>query len=114
MDTQIDRKDVNTSILNPFEPDTSIQVGDRVRSYDFPGGVVFNSEKELAKERAVMSYVEGIVEEIGDYRGCLCYKIQVKRAYGEDREASGCVRPPVNGTFSTGVFGQTFGVVKVP
>ncbi len=75
----------------------SIQVGDRVRSFDFatsPGG------RDLEGERAC--YVEGVVEELVRVDGCLRYKIRVERDVfgGEDctvRVGRYC-HPPVNGT----------------
>ena len=77
-----------------------IQVGDRVRSFDFstsPGG------RDLEGERAC--YVEGRVEDLVEVEGCLRYRILVDRDVfaGEesDRRVGRHVTPPVNGTRST-------------
>lgn len=65
-----------------------IQVGNKVRSYDFP------HDREC--------YVEGVVENLTEKEGCERYRIRVTRRIwaGEDITAplNGCVYPPVNGT----------------
>ena len=65
-----------------------IQVGSKVRSYDFP--------------HARDCYVEGVVEGFSSLEGCERYKIRVDRKVwaGEevDNPYRGHVYPPVNGT----------------
>ena len=75
----------------------SIEVGDRVRSFDFdgsPGG------RDLEGERAC--YVEGVVEALVKVEGCLRYKIRVERdVFGGEESTTRVGRychPPVNGT----------------
>jgi hypothetical protein len=84
------------------KPDTSIDVGQRVRSYDSD-----------AHER---SYVEGVVEEItARIEGCRRYRIRVEKRVFDGVEceiAHDYVIPPVNGTPTT--FGHiTNGVVRI-
>jgi len=88
----------------------TIQVGDLVRSYDFPD---FQDDKRP-------SFVEGIVEAITDhethptFRDCNRYQIHVSRRVfgGKERTDQIGVRvfPPVNGTPSW-LGGVTEGVV---
>ncbi len=65
-----------------------IEVGNKVRSYDFP------HDREC--------YVEGVVEALTEKEGCERYMIRVTRKVwaGEEVEDPyrGCVYPPVNGT----------------
>ena len=65
-----------------------IEVGNRVRSYDF--------------QRDRECYVEGIVEGFEHVEGCERYKIRVERKVwaGEEVESPyrGHVYPPLNGT----------------
>tara|TARA_Y100000593_G_C4302162_1_gene333926 strand:- start:1502 stop:1792 length:291 start_codon:yes stop_codon:yes gene_type:complete len=75
----------------------SIQIGTRVRSFDFsrgPGG------RDLEGEYAC--YIEGQVIGFTDIEGCKRYKILVDRdVFGgkDSKERVGQVRfPPVNGT----------------
>jgi hypothetical protein len=74
-----------------------IQVGNRVRSFDFVQG---DFGRDLEGERAC--YVEGIVEGFKKLEGCERYVIRVERKVwaGEEVEDPyrGCVYPPVNGT----------------
>ena len=74
-----------------------IEVGNRVRSYDFPRG---EHGRQLEGERAC--YVEGIVEDFKKLEGCERYVIRVERKVwaGEEVEDPyrGHVYPPVNGT----------------
>ena len=87
-------------------PDTSIKVGDRVRSYDFPG----------ARDDC---YVEGtvlrITDRITEMEGCDRYVIKgVRRVWlGVETELSidGFYYAPVNGLKS--VFGFMNGVVRI-
>jgi len=70
-----------------------IQVGSKVRSFDFP----YN--RDLAGERAC--YVEGKVVGFEAHQGCERYVVAVDRCVfgGEDREAwPAKIYPPVNGT----------------
>ena len=79
-----------------------IQIGDRVRSFDFVS-------RDITGENAC--YVEGIVEDIGvfGFSGCDRYLIRVGRHVfaGEDLPEGDaprcglvgqCVYPPINGT----------------
>ena len=92
--------------LGPYshaEPDTSIAVGQRVRSYDFP-------------DDRDDSYVEGVVEEITErIEGCSRYRIRVERRVRNGVECEvgqDTVIPPVNGTPTW--FGRvTNGVVRI-
>ena len=78
-----------------------IEVGNRVRSYDF--------------QRNRECYVEGIVEGFERLEGCERYKIRVERKVwaGEEVENPyrGHVYPPLNGTPS--LFGECNGVELV-
>ena len=73
-----------------------IQVGDRVRSFDFP------HSRDLEGERAC--YVEGYVHNIVSREGCKRYEIRVDRdVFGgvdsrEKHRVGTVVYPPVNGT----------------
>jgi hypothetical protein len=73
----------------------TIEVGNRVRSFDF-------EDRGLTGERAC--YVEGTVVEIGnfpEFPDCPRYKIQVERhVFGGEElaEHEDFVFPPVNGT----------------
>ena len=79
-----------------------IQVGDRVRSFDFAesfdDGAQFG--RDLEGERAC--YVEGVVLDLADREGCPRYEIHVDRdVFGgeeSDRRVGRVVYPPVNGT----------------
>ena len=74
-----------------------IQVGDRVRSFDFSGSPDGHS---LSGDCAC--YVEGQVEELVEVEGCLRYRILVERdVFGGEEESTRVGRymhPPVNGT----------------
>ena len=74
-----------------------IQVGDKVRSFDFAQG---DFGRDLEGERAC--YVEGVVESFVEREGCPRYEVRVQRHVfaGEVRDYRwGClVYPPVNGT----------------
>jgi len=88
---------------------SEIQVGDRVRSFDFP-----ERGMELEGDRAC--YVEGVVSDIRPLDGCDRYVLIARRAvFGGKEEIYDRPRlfyPPVNGTHTfTG--GITFGVVKI-
>ncbi len=82
-----------------------IQVGDRVRSFDFAksfdDGAQFG--RDLEGERAC--YVEGIVQDILEVEGCQRYRILVDRdVFGgkeEDRRLGRWVSPPINGTLKS-------------
>jgi hypothetical protein len=69
----------------------TIRVGDRVRSYDFPG--------------VTDCFVEGIVVGIGEeIEGCPRYRIRITGCVFQGRDVTDCscpqefVFPPVNGT----------------
>lgn len=83
----------------PATPDLTIAVGDRVRSFDFPG--------------STDCYVEGTVVAI-DARMAV-YKVRVERRVFEGMEITDprtdIVLPPMNGR--QGLFGMTRGVVRV-
>ena len=101
---------VNKETL-PFQPDLTIKVGDRVKSYDFPDLLTWDPE------RAEESFVEGVVHAITPVEGCFRYGIAVDRRVlgGEDHWPGGqeWVYPPVNGV-PTSMGGVTFAVVKLP
>ena len=129
--------DTATKTFPAPTPDTTIEEGDRVRSFDFPSyfptaGV---SGLDLDGERAC--YVEGVVEEIthpndeplvllidGEersiyYGDCCRYAIRVTRVVRQgvdiDLSSQGVPRwvfPPVNGT-ATWTRDATFGVEKM-
>lgn len=88
--------------------DTSITVGDRVKSYDYPEVLTFDPKC------AELNFVEGVVEAIVHRAGCDRYQIRVDRqvANGRDRADLKQVFPPVNG-IPTLMGGVTFGVVKL-
>ena len=79
-----------------------IQVGDRVRSFDFAetfdDGAQFG--RDLEGDRAC--YVEGVVLDLTVHEGCPRYEIHVDRDVfaGEesDRRVGRVIYPPVNGT----------------
>lgn len=75
-----------------------IQVGNRVRSFDFAQDDGYG--RDLAGERAC--YVEGEVIGFEEIEGCQRYRILVDRdVFGgkeEDRRVGRIVTPPVNGT----------------
>ena len=86
------------------EADTTIGIGDRVRSYDF--------------ESREDCYMEGIVYGYQHIEGCRRYAIQVERRVvaNEERLAGvgETIYPPVNGTPTTmSLSPVTNGVVKV-
>lgn len=89
-----------------------IQIGDKVRSFDFP-----DRSRNLTGETA--AYVEGVVEDFEEFGGCQCYSIRVTRDVfrGDDMElqfsrAGSIVVAPVNGTKT--LFGDvTNGVEKI-
>jgi len=78
-----------------------IQVGDRVRSFDFVRG---DYGRDLEGERAC--YVEGVVEALVEREGCPRYEVRVEvDIFGGVRQGaclggrvSSLVYPPVNGT----------------
>ena len=90
-------------------PDTSIVVGDRVQSHDFPDRLIYGDREPC--------YVEGVVIDIDDSpEGFRRYAIRVeKRVWAGVEEAvepGTMVYTPVNGTAT--VFGnETFGVLKI-
>lgn len=92
-----------------IEPDTSIVVGDRVQSHDFPDRLVYGDRPPC--------YYEGVVIAIEESKmlGCMSYTIKADKRiwYGEQEPVwPYIVQAPVNGTPTT--FGEkTFGVIKV-
>jgi hypothetical protein len=74
-----------------------IQVGDKVRSFDFAQG---DFGRELYGDRAC--YVEGVVESFVEREGCPRYEVRVEvDVFGgeeSDRRVGNLVYPPVNGT----------------
>ena len=89
-------------MLNRENPDTTIKIGDRVKSYDFPDS-----------PQAEGCYVIGTVVALPVMDGCTRYKIAVeKRVFNFfPSEGKDFVYPPVNGTQSWGC--PTFGVEKL-
>jgi hypothetical protein len=103
-----------------------IAVGSRVRSFDHPflfgDGTVAGLETENSER---ISYMEGIVEAIGDTshgRGHTAYRIRVEKHIHADRFGQPVeiddmigehIVPPVNGLRSL-LGGRTFGVVVIP
>jgi hypothetical protein len=99
---------------------STIQIGDRVRSFDFPDNIL--SREEANPEHSC--YAEGVVESVTDpkthpeFRDCARYAIRVdKRLFGGSTErdqglVGELVFPPVNGTPST-LGGITNGVELV-
>ena len=79
-----------------------IQVGDKVRSFDFAGPFANGAKygRDLEGERAC--FVEGVVEAVVEREGCPRYEIRVNRdVFGgeeSDRRVGNLVYPPVNGT----------------
>jgi len=75
-----------------------IQVGNRVRSFDFAGDDGYG--RDLIGDRAC--YVEGDVVGFDHIEGCKRYRILVDRdVFGgkdEDRRIGRIVTPPINGT----------------
>ena len=75
-----------------------IEVGSKVRSFDFARG---ESGRDLKGERAC--YVEGVVEGFKEVEGCERYVVRVDRKVfaGDEEDILGrfpYVYPPVNGT----------------
>lgn len=87
------------------ECDTSITVGDRVRTYDF--------------EHTDDCYVEGVVEKIVPVEGCDRYHVTpTKRVWGgldypEAQFSKAGYFPPINGTRVAGTLEFTNGVRKL-
>jgi hypothetical protein len=91
-------------------PDTTIQVGDKVKSYDFPDNLLYDPK------RAESCFVEGTVMDFEVHEGCLRYKILVtRRVFGGQEETLKDMErytfPPVNGTPTYS--GVTFGVSRI-
>ena len=87
----------------PTTPDLTINEGDRVRSFDFPG--------------VAEAYVEGTVVNLEWHEGCNRYKIRVERRVWEGVEhiiphPHDYVYPPVNGT-ATSFGGVCRGVQRI-
>ena len=87
------------NLQNLQSPQTQIQpqIGDYVRSFDFPERA---SGRQLSGERAC--YIEGLITKIVNSQGCDFYEIEVqKRVWsGEEVQISHeefKVYPPVNG-----------------
>ena len=71
-------------------PIDEVEVGDKVKSHDFP--VIHEAGREC--------YVEGVVEEIKEYQGCLRYKVKATGRYfgGEPTDQyEDYYYPPKNG-----------------
>lgn len=73
-----------------------IQIGSKVRSYDFP------DDNQWRQENGKECYVEGTVIGFKTVEGCDRYVIQVERKVWAGKEVEkpykGYVYPPVNGT----------------
>lgn len=91
--------------------DNKIQVGDTVRSFDFP-----DSTRDVSGNNAC--FVQGVVEGVGrfiEWQACDMYKIRcTKKVFGgkEIEEHEEFYFAPINGT-NKFVGGVTDGVVKV-
>lgn len=85
-------------VVYPTEPDTTIAVGDRVRSFDFPGDAT--------------CYWVGTVDHITKY-GQYHITVEYQIWEGERAPVNYCaaVVPPVNGT--QGIGGVFFGVQRI-
>lgn len=93
-----------------------VEVGDRVRSYDFPESIPGYQDPDSRRHRSPC-FVEGTVVEIVDHpeSPCQAYKIAVeRRVWGgeETDDHAPFATPPVNGVQKT-MGGVTFGVVKI-
>ena len=74
----------------------TIQIGNRVRSFDF------HYMRDLDGPRSC--YMEGTVTGFEEVRGCMRYVIEVDRCVGGGKERSDfpeVIYPPVNGTKTT-------------
>ena len=94
----------------------AIEVGTKVRSHDFAFGLKGRTlPLGMQTEGDRASYVEGVVEAIGDItiEGCPRYTIRpfvrVRAGEAESAEGDECIHPPVNGTPSL-MGGVTCGV----
>jgi len=111
-----------------IEPDITIKVGDKVRSYDFPFlENVHNPEPSMPLDEifspdptkyAKDCYIEGVVTRIDftESVGCDCYHIDVTKDIWKGKEVTSVdkrekVAAPVNGVKS--FFGVCNGVVKI-
>jgi hypothetical protein len=96
MDTSIRPR---PTIVYPTEPDTTIAIGDRVRSFDFPG--------------EGSCYFVGTVARIDERQGLYVIDVDYQIWEGEKAETNYCAKvcPPVNGI--PGLFGPFCGVQRV-
>ncbi len=99
--------------IDPKNPDTTIVVGDVVRSHDFPDRIEFPDPKRGD------AYIEGVVTKIAPHAqnpSCDSYHINMtKRVWGENVDNIShdeIMFAPVNGTPKVGG-GVTFGVEKI-
>jgi hypothetical protein len=106
--------DMPKGIVKPtIVPDTSIKVGDKVRSYDFPQNFEFGDF-----ERGEKCFVEGTVVDITHEPPFShgAYVIEVHRCVwdGEEKsEFNEVVYPPVNGLDQMFSDYPTHGVIKI-
>lgn len=110
-------------MIDPTNPDTSIQAGDLVRSHDFPWNHDDPSRPACFMEGIVVDVLPAgesfsVGEESVRFHDCDRYIIRTTRQVfsGDEMEPSApCVFPPVNGTPSLFGLGadQTFGVEKI-
>ena len=82
-----------------------IEIGSKVRSHDYAFGLKGRTSPiGMEHEGSMASYVEGVVEAIGEVEieGCPRYTIRpfirVARGRAEDAEGGDPIHPPVNGT----------------
>mgnify|MGYP007008283642 CR=1 FL=1 len=106
----------------------SLEVGNRVRSFDFPMLMGDSAVWGLDLEGDRVCYAEGILEAIGEdtMEGCQRYRIKVeRRVYSEkgrlvekrpgktDPAGAWTIFPPLNGVPVLGARHACFGVVRV-
>ncbi len=87
-------------VTYPVTPDYSIKVGDRVRSFDFPGNAT--------------CYFVGVVDAItplGQYDIKVEYQVWLDERVADKDNYCARVMPPLNGM--EGIFGETCGVQRI-
>ena len=96
MDTNIRLRD---PVAYPTEPDTTIEIGDRVRCFDFPN--------------EAGCYFIGYVTDVDHTNGQYNVKVEFQVWEGERALVNYCDRimPPINGL--EGIFGKFRGVQRV-
>lgn len=86
-------------VFYPLEPDTTIKIGDRVRSFDFAGDAT--------------CYWVGTVTDIQYWRGTYEISVDFQVWEGKRSKDNYCEKlyPPING--EQGIFGRTRGVQRM-